>query len=234
MTEIGNTPIRGNGQNQDANPEISNLPSETLGLIVKFLDIDSISELFKTNRFMRDVGNKLTLSEIKEINQFNHDNVLYRPNADFAQTEVILGARLDLAYSGYTPAGALAELANDKNDDVREAVAGHENTPAYVLGELAKDENNEVRKAVAGNESTPAHVLPELANDKNDDVRKAVAGNKNTPAYVLAELAKDENNDVRKAVAGNKNTPENELLELTSDYNNSVRKTALSQLRSRG
>jgi WD40 repeat protein len=115
--------------------------------------------------------------------------------------------RMKVASDIYTRGEILSELANDRDPDVRRAVAGNRNTPISILDRLANDEDLDVRRAIAGNRSTPPEILEILARDMAYAVRIALAGNPNTPIWILKQLAKDANDDVRRAVADNPNTP---------------------------
>ena len=92
----------------------------------------------------------------------------------------------------------LEELADDKDEDVRRAVAKHPNATADILRKLAKDGDVNVRWEVVHNPNTPAEALRKMAEDGSLEVRWEVAGNPNTPADILMKLADDKNKDVKE------------------------------------
>lgn len=97
----------------------------------------------------------------------------------------------------------------------RHAVARNHSTPASTLADLAKDRDWDVRLAAAENPSTPVNALKRFARYKVGNrpdlmglaIRTAAAGNPSTPANVLADLAKDADTNVRYAAARNPSTP---------------------------
>ena len=121
------------------------------------------------------------------------------------------------------PAEALAKLAEDSNESIREFAAKNPSTPAEALEKLAEDKYRLARRSVAKNPSTPAVVLAKLAKDEDYDVRRNVAENLKTPVEVLANLVDDEVAYVRYGVAGNPNTPNEALKKLTDDEDFFVR-----------
>ena len=122
----------------------------------------------------------------------------------------------------------LAQLANDKNQNIRRRVAENPNTPADVLAQLAHDEDKTVGWEVARNQNTPVDVLVQLANNDSMRMRGYVATNQNTPVDVLEQLANDVDEDVRRRVAQNRNTPEDVLAQLANDDNKDVRRSAVN------
>ena len=115
--------------------------------------------------------------------------------------------KLSVAADPLMPFGMLAQLAHDKDEDVREEVAENANTSPKLLAQLAQDPNEDIREAVAENANTSPKLLAQLAQDPNEGVREAVAGNESTPQDILTRLADDEDDDVRDAVADNERTP---------------------------
>jgi len=133
----------------------------------------------------------------------------------------------------------LKELAESKDLQIKNSVAGNPNTPSDVLKELAKDERLALRRIVAGNPNTPSDVLKELAKEKDSQwpseifydfadpkvesildsltngqqVRQTVAGNPNTPKETLIELSKEKDQGMKIELAGNPNTPKEILIE---------------------
>ncbi len=55
-----------------------------------------------------------------------------------------------------------------------------ESTPPEVLAELARDKNDQVRRSVARNESSSPELLSVLAPDNDPDVRLRAAHNSGT------------------------------------------------------
>lgn len=89
------------------------------------------------------------------------------------------------------------------NHELKQAIANHEAAPPEVLRQLAQDRAEGVRRAVARNPKTPADVLGALAEDGR--LRLAVVANPAVPAELLARLARDWNPDVRRKVARHPN-----------------------------
>jgi hypothetical protein len=73
---------------------------------------------------------------------------------------------------------------------VRRAVAANPNTPAAALASLADDNDDEVRQAVAFNSATPPKVLIELAGSRVD-LALIVALNPDAPIEILVALVGD-------------------------------------------
>lgn len=108
-------------------------------------------------------------------------------------------------------------LAQDADEESREAIARNPNTYWSVLESLALDEDEFVRQEVASNPNAPVHVLQTLAGDEDVDVRMCVALNPSTPVKVLEALSRDEEELVRQEVARNRNSPVNVLEALAHD-----------------
>ena len=121
-----------------------------------------------------------------------------------------------------TPVAALAELAHDPDEKVRQQVLQNGATPGVVLAELARDPDDNVRQQVSWNIAAPEATLAELARDPDDGVRRGVAGNPAAPGAALAELARDR--ALRGRVAGNPAAPVATLAELARDPDWAVRK----------
>ena len=85
----------------------------------------------------------------------------------------------------------LTRLSNDKDLDVRCAVAVNPKTPIAVITEFTKDKSSLIRFWVVGNPNISIHVLNELAKNKSASVRYKVVTNPKTPIVILKELAKD-------------------------------------------
>jgi len=148
-----------------------------------------------------------------------------------------------LAADPETPVEVLTALAQDKDEAVREGVAGNASTPVEALTALAKDKNNWVRRLVAGNVSTPVEVVMVLAKDKDGYVREGLARNAasilaaesmEAPPSTLQLLARLPKTDIRLAVTRNPNTPAETLRALASDKVKKVRESALAALDATG
>jgi hypothetical protein len=103
--------------------------------------------------------------------------------------------------------GRKAILANDRNPEVRRAVAGDPTCSVKLMKQLGEDQDVDVRLAVARNSGCPAPVLEMLANDQVVAVREAVAENPACPLVVLEALAKDAEGYVSWSVARNPSCP---------------------------
>lgn len=113
----------------------------------------------------------------------------------------------------------LAQLANDRNPDVRQAVAKKTDDP-NILAQLANDDHWFVRTAVAEKTDDP-NLLDQFANDDDWVVRKAVV-RKTDDSNILAQFANDDNWSVRKAVAKKTDDPD-VLAQIANDDNWVVR-----------
>jgi hypothetical protein len=96
-----------------------------------------------------------------------------------------------VAYDVETPVDILEFLGGERRSArVRRAVAGHPHSPARLLAILADDSDEQVRQAVAFNGSTPPALLMDLAA-RSVDLAILVALNPDTPDDLLAVLAAD-------------------------------------------
>ena len=134
-----------------------------------------------------------------------------------------LDIRAAVARNPFTPPQILVKLSDDEDSYVRMVVAGNPSTPPEILVKLSDDEDSYVRMAVAGNPSTPPQFLAKLSNDENEYVRAAIARNPSTPPQILAKLSVDKDSHVRAAVARNPSTPPQILAKLSDDEDEYVR-----------
>ncbi len=121
--------------------------------------------------------------------------------------------KITLAHNANTPASILSLLSEDKDEQVRSAVAINKNASAEILSKLAGDLSRNVRQVVADNPNTPAQCLAQLAlakeividfgreRDMCEIIRSSVARNPNSPEDVLVKLAEDPSEYVRKAAS---------------------------------
>jgi hypothetical protein len=133
---------------------------------------------------------------------------------------------LDLALNRSTPAHLLNELASNKSDRTRRAVAGNHKSPRHALKALASDALPIVRAAVANNSHAPGDILGEMfAMETDEGVLETLAGNRGTPHEILDELTRkpDASARIRLAVAGNSSTSSNTLRKLAMVKNAAVR-----------
>lgn len=90
-----------------------------------------------------------------------------------------------------------AELAHDRDPDVREVLARRDDCPMAVLATLAHDARVDVRVAVAANTAANHAILEQLARDRDPAVLKAVARNSSTHEALREVLARHRKADVR-------------------------------------
>ncbi|MFE4079246.1 hypothetical protein [Paenarthrobacter sp. YIM B13468] len=99
--------------------------------------------------------------------------------------------RMQVASDPRTPPDILDLLGGERRSArVRRAVAANPNTPATALALLAEDQDDEVREAVAFNGATPPEVLVELAGSRMD-LALIVALNPDVPIGILDALVGD-------------------------------------------
>lgn len=123
----------------------------------------------------------------------------------FGRKKEEINALISQANSRDATAEVLTKLAEDKDKNVREAVAGNRNTPVEILTKLAEDKDN-VKLAVARNSNTPAGVLVKMISTRK--FTPSVMLDPDVPDEVLAECAKKTEYSFRKALSKNLNTPE--------------------------
>ena len=129
-------------------------------------------------------------------------------------------AKVFIAQKPDTLPHVLHVLSLDKDDDVREAVAGNESTDQDDLDHLSEDKKPHVQAAVASNRKTRPTTLGKLAIHEDDYVRCSVAENPSCDAATRNLLLNDPSRIVREFVAWNENLPKAQrdklLRELTS------------------
>lgn len=96
------------------------------------------------------------------------------------------------------PRARFIELAHHREQEVREALAGHPECPMGVLASLAHDHRAAVRAAAAANPRANQAILEHLARDRDVRVVKSVAYHPHTPLNVLVELAGHRKSEVRR------------------------------------
>lgn len=97
----------------------------------------------------------------------------------------------------------LSTLVNDKDSDVREALARNPALPVDSLATLSRDRHWPVRAAVAESTRLPEADLRRIALDEEGEVVAAVAGNPTTPPDVLLSLASYNDYRVKMALLRN-------------------------------
>lgn len=99
--------------------------------------------------------------------------------------------RMEAAFNPAADADVLALLGGERRSaQVRRAVAANPNAAAALLRLLSDDKDAQVRQAVAFNGSTPGDLLVELAG-RSIDLAILVAMNPDAPGAVLDALAQD-------------------------------------------
>jgi hypothetical protein len=120
----------------------------------------------------------------------------------------------------------LKELAEDKEEWVRERVAENKKTPPEILLTLATkggDENVGVQEAALKNPNLPVSYIKQLlsspmTNSHKHWIKNALARNISTPPEALADMAKTGTSTIRLGVAENESTPPEVLSFLAKDY----------------
>jgi len=158
--------------------------------------------------------------------------------------------RVAVAENPNTPPEILAKLAEDKDCDVRVAVAGNLNASRHTLAKLAKDPYS--LAAVAENPNTPRHILAKLARhilaesaksakdiyiailyspySPYDLLLEAIARNPNTPRRILDKLSKNPHDSIKLEVAKNHNTSQFTLVRLAQDPIRDISRAAKANL----
>ncbi len=115
--------------------------------------------------------------------------------ADGASEDVATARRPDLTKA------QLVELAQSKNELVKEIIAGREDCPLGIMVTLTHDKATDVRAAVAGNPLASRTVMEHLADDKQSAVLEALVANPSLPVDMLEQLAMHRRADVRTLAA---------------------------------
>ena len=110
--------------------------------------------------------------------------------------------RIRPAYDPRTPPDILVLLGGERRSaKVRRAVAANPNASAELLASLANDKDEDVRRAIAFNRATPPGILAYLARS-SIDLAILVALNPAAPTRILDALAKDAEPLVGHVAAG--------------------------------
>lgn len=123
----------------------------------------------------------------------------------------------------------LYQLAEDKNHNVRYAVARNTGTPVHILEQLSFDLHPHVRSSIAGNQQTPEKVLIRLFQSEYKSlteykpVAESVARNKNIPYDLMEICAASDDDRLRYFIAGNSSATKNVLTKLACDKNRNIR-----------
>ena len=148
------------------------------------------------------------------------------------------------AQSEYVPQEVLEFLADDKDKDVRYALAGNEKLKSRnIFATLSVDEEDGIRSVIALDRNIPTDIVNRMIHDEYEPVRQhalsnpridvnilrklhksflektqwAIARNTSSPKDVLDHLANSRFVDVREQVANNPNTDIETLKRLTKD-----------------
>lgn len=149
-----------------------------------------------------------------------------KPIFDFLLNEKDIDIRMALARNVQCPDYILEALSHDFFDEVRTLVARNRGTPLKVLEDLAKDNATTIRQAVSMHPALPTHLLNRLARDRAESVRQNIVGHARDPKMepeMLKRLSVCDLPDVRVEVAKNPATPYPLLEVLARDADKSVR-----------
>lgn len=112
--------------------------------------------------------------------------------------------RMEVAFSPAADADLLALFGGERRSaHVRRAVAANPNTPVAVLRSLADDKDDQVRQAAAFNGATPGTLLAKLAG-RSIDLAVLITMNPDVPNTVLNPLAQDSNPIIRSVSTGHR------------------------------
>ena len=126
---------------------------------------------------------------------------------------------------------ALAGLAREPNNDIREYVSRHPDATADILAPLAhRDQAKNVRLNVAGHQNITPAIFTILLQDPDKDVRATAVRNPQITAALLSTAAGDQDRDVRLAVTFHRNTTDATLTNLLQDQEADVRFHAQNSL----
>ena len=142
--------------------------------------------------------------------------------------------RRKLAWNPDTPEEILSDLASDKVQWVKEAVAGNAHASHSTLARLAEDGSGYVRASVALNSQATSEMLEMLAADEMVDydstlqknrylVKEAAARNPQINFETLAFLARDSDEHVRASAASNPLLTRDLMSKMTKDISWLVR-----------
>ena len=180
---------------------------------------------------------RLEGSKIAEIQGVKNDNIIppeAGPDIDdlLAAHPELNGVNLWRAKNPGATSSTLAQLALDKDAQVREAVAANPNTPSEALDRLAYDLNGNVLIEVARNPSTSPETLIRLIETLDGDrgrwVRRNALENPNLPREVFEQLAVHPIFDIRWAVANCERTPASVFEQLAEEKDYSFLHTLVS------
>jgi hypothetical protein len=153
--------------------------------------------------------NSSTTGVIHQVLRILHDEYGYdypkmKPDYEYNSRVPLVWSDKELAEDSDTTPEKLAELAKNKDSDVRARVAVHSNTPPEVLAELAHDDNYLVVRRVIDNYKVPKKVIKELAKSDNPGTRAYVAISGHCPDDLFRKLMGDPDPKVRATIARNK------------------------------
>ena len=123
------------------------------------------------------------------------------PKVDLSKMKV--AEKLELAKNESLNEDMQRILAEDKDKDVRRALAWNPSLIEDLQKRLAKDKDSYVREALAWNPSLIEDLQKRLAEDKDVYVRRALAWNPSLVEELQKRLAEDKDKDVRRALAEN-------------------------------
>ncbi len=137
---------------------------------------------------LADLGAKLSKDDVEWIFIEQHPRIREEMDEEYQKN-------MTLARDPHTPPDILGNLAQSKDDDVREQLASHPATPPSALEHLVKNGAYStlylVQRLVAMHPAASPPILEFLSNSRDSFVKLAVMAHPATPASVLEKLSQD-------------------------------------------
>ncbi len=126
--------------------------------------------------------------------------------------------RAAVANNVHTSEDTLVKLSDNVHDrSVQLALLSNPHTPSRIIEKLALSPHLQVRESLASQASLTPEVCESLATDKDIKVRKLLARNGSLSINGFQKLSKDESEIVREALTGNINIPIDVLTEMANN-----------------
>ena len=127
--------------------------------------------------------------------------------------------RAAVASNPYTNSNILSDLAKDKSIVVRIAAANNSNISQTILNQILSTKDSTMVVAVAGNPNTTVNDLASILTMKNPEALFKVYGNPSFPYQYLSTILKTESSDngIVSIIATNSSLPESTLLDLSTE-----------------
>lgn len=100
----------------------------------------------------------------------------------------------------------LKELSTNKNEKIRELVAGNSNTTGEILETLSKDKNDNIKLNVIAHQNVSERSINNILSDKSEEFRVEVSLNNKVKPEILDRMTRDESSFVKLGLTKNDNT----------------------------